>query len=242
MPYLQKPEKPMEVEETTTRFLEIRIDRSAFKSGHDDLYTSLLQRYPQSYDLRAFKGVKDPIDKLQYGEQAIKIFNQWLVTGPSDKAANGKPARRIFDTLQRAMHIPDHEFGDCLIVNVSKGDAGFKCSFMQPKGSDSYVHHVAMAAMLCNGSVYPPAVWKKVSSTKSGDDNHLTISHLCGNGACVRPAHLLLEKKSVNDERTHCHFVLRHCLTQDQFCMVRGICPHWPHCFVNVYKINGAYY
>ena len=47
-----------------------------------------------------------------------------------------------------------------------------------------------------------------IVASKSGDDN--TISHLCGFEAsrCSEKLHLVIEPKRVNDERTHCHFIM----------------------------------
>lgn len=47
----------------------------------------------------------------------------------------------------------------------------------------------------------------EVAAAKKNSD--LTISHVCGTRNCVAPGHLLLEPKAINDERTHCHFVLQ---------------------------------
>lgn len=48
---------------------------------------------------------------------------------------------------------------------------------------------------------------KRVTASKLGKD--IAISHLCGSAGCCTPGHLFLETKHVNDERTHCHFVLQ---------------------------------
>jgi len=43
-------------------------------------------------------------------------------------------------------------------------------------------------------------------ASKTAQD--LVISHLCGSRNCVARDHLILEPKSVNDERVHCHFCM----------------------------------
>jgi len=49
---------------------------------------------------------------------------------------------------------------------------------------------------------------KRVTASKLGSD--IAISHLCGSSVCCTPDHLFLETKAINDERTHCHFVLQN--------------------------------
>jgi hypothetical protein len=75
----------------------------------------------------------------------------------------------------------------------------------------------------------------KIRSNKSADD--ITISHLCGNSTCCNGSHLFLESKTVNDERTHCHFVLNNLASTGGLFAVwtfkdkhHGWCPHNPEC------------
>jgi len=42
----------------------------------------------------------------------------------------------------------------------------------------------------------------------------LSVSHLCGDHRCGNPDHVIVEGKRTNDERSHCHFVLRFRLDQ----------------------------
>jgi hypothetical protein len=49
---------------------------------------------------------------------------------------------------------------------------------------------------------------KRVTASKLGSD--IAISHLCGSAVCCTSDHLFLETKDINDERTHCHFVLQN--------------------------------
>jgi len=94
---------------------------------------------------------------------------------------------------------------------------------------------------VCYG--YQLVAWKKfgrealnaVPSNKTDRDD-LVISHLCGNGRCCNPDHLILEEKWKNDERTHCHFCLENLVrTRGSRRVVEkaldaGLCPHTPHC------------
>ena len=74
--------------------------------------------------------------------------------------------------------------------------------------------------------------------TKS-EKQAFTISHLCGTRNCCLSSHIVLELKSVNDERVHCHFALKNLKSSsssdDLFVGVRhflesGGCPHYPLC------------
>lgn len=221
--------------------MKIVIDREGFFEGKDPLIKTIRERYPDIYDIRGSHSVNDPIKKLENGREAQRVLRSWLTTKPGKTGKNSKPMPYVHDELTKLDQSPDHEFGECLIVSVAKSSAGFKCKFLNQKGSDSYVHHVAMAAMMEQGVLYKYADMSKVSSGKSGE-NALSISHLCGNGSCCRPIHLLLEKKRINDERTHCHFVLRNCKDKQQANVVRSACPHMPPCFVNLYELNKPYY
>lgn len=65
--------------------------------------------------------------------------------------------------------------------------------------------------------------------------NSLVISHLCGTEHCIQPSHLHIETKCINDERTHCHFVMKnykdkHGGTQMPLDIVKDFCPHEPVC------------
>lgn len=72
-----------------------------------------------------------------------------------------------------------------------------------------------------------------VTTSKLRDD--LTISHLCGTRNCCHPDHLILESKATNDERTHCHFGLKHAKeargTNGILDWIKSsCCPHTPRC------------
>jgi hypothetical protein len=71
------------------------------------------------------------------------------------------------------------------------------------------------------------------TATKLKDD--ITISHLCGTRNCCNPEHLVLESKAINDERTHCHFGLKHAKASKgqigiQYWVQSSCCPHNPKC------------
>ena len=70
-----------------------------------------------------------------------------------------------------------------------------------------------------------------VSSVKN-EEGAKTISHVCGTAFCLNPDHLVLEAKKVNDERTHCHFVMQ--VAKDNGCLEELLklqfCSHDPVC------------
>jgi len=71
-----------------------------------------------------------------------------------------------------------------------------------------------------------------VASKTSRD---LVISHLCGSRNCVTQDHLILEPKSVNDERVHCHFCMERVFSSGGWERLMAFkqfpfCPHQPHC------------
>ena len=79
-----------------------------------------------------------------------------------------------------------------------------------------------------------------VSSAKTEAEPQ-TISHLCGTRNCLTSSHLVLERKLTNDERTHCHFVIKNFVERknvppkDQYRAVQefmkmDFCPHDPKC------------
>jgi len=74
----------------------------------------------------------------------------------------------------------------------------------------------------------------KIPSVKQ--KTSLVISHVCGNGPrCCNPFHLILERKSINDERAHCHFSFRNAFEKGGYQEVYraytcGICNHNPPC------------
>ena len=73
-----------------------------------------------------------------------------------------------------------------------------------------------------------------VKAVKTEKDS-LVISHLCGTRNCIVADHLVIERKEVNDDRTHCHFVMRNVFAKSgkdglAKCMALGLCAHEPAC------------
>lgn len=78
-------------------------------------------------------------------------------------------------------------------------------------------------------------VLEMVSSSKT-EFGALTISHLCGHLTCCNIHHLYLDPKPINDERAHCHFVMKRLYAahgrqglQSHFYDL-DLCPHAPMC------------
>eukprot|EP01097_Dermamoeba_algensis_P004934 TRINITY_DN3151_c0_g1_i1.p1 TRINITY_DN3151_c0_g1~~TRINITY_DN3151_c0_g1_i1.p1 ORF type:complete len:172 (-),score=13.53 TRINITY_DN3151_c0_g1_i1:470-985(-) len=69
----------------------------------------------------------------------------------------------------------------------------------------------------------------------SKEQTDLVISHICGTRNCCNADHLLIEPKSINEERTHCHFVMKNAL-KDGEAVLRyyfsnyTLCRHAPSC------------
>lgn len=219
--------------------ITVQINRNSFKDGYDPLIESIDYGYSTMGAVHVSDS--DQIAKINQGTQARNVFNEWLTTHKGEKGRSGKQKPFIIDRLSK-VNVCEHEFGECLIGAANKTSAGFKVRFMNKKGSDSYVHHVAVLANSKHKDcIHSLDIIKTVSSSKKGSGAR-TISHICGNGGCARPGHLKIESKTVNDERTHCHFLLRKSQSDHQSEMIRLACPHTPKCFVNIYKINTPYY
>jgi len=59
----------------------------------------------------------------------------------------------------------------------------------------------------------------------------MTVAHLCGNVFCVRPSHLRVVPKRINEEHTCCHFMQSsHRHSSFMNALARGLCPHSPKC------------
>jgi hypothetical protein len=217
----------------------VEIDRDQFLDGFD---INVDCNYHNNYNkLRSVKDASDPIGKIKSFKEAKNVFNSWLKTNKGDKRKSGKQKPYIHPTLIKVVCCL-HKFGECLLGASNKTKAGFKCRFLNKKGSDGYVHHVAILANSnCKKPIHELSSIKKVSQSKKGSNSY-TISHLCGNGGCARPGHLLIESKKNNDERTMCHIFLRRCRSCYEAKLVRRLCPHKPKCFVNVYKDITNYY
>lgn len=123
-------------------------------------------------------------------------------------------------------------------------------------GSDCILYGNEKGSLSINGDHfcygYQLVAWKKfgrgglqgLRASKRADD--LVISHLCGTRNCLNPQHLVLESKRVNDERTHCHFVMMNILATtgfdgiERFYQVGG-CKHFPKCGTLVSKYHIKY-
>lgn len=226
--------------------INLKEFHNAAESNTDDLLAVYEKQYVTS--LANMPEIKEgkSIEKLRYGKKAREIFNKWLQTRRGTKAANNKLAPRIRSKLTKMNRSPEHPFGECLLTTAAKSKKGsdFKCSFMNKKGSDSYVHHVALAAnATLEKPLFPLEILLKISSSKRGTGSEqLTISHLCGNGACVRPGHLIVEPKKVNEERRAWHKLLRLSPTKEISNSLVAMSPHSPKTFTNLYVVPQPYY
>jgi aspartate carbamoyltransferase regulatory subunit len=236
---LRKKLKAHSININSPKSIAVKIDRNQFKHGYDPLIDSIDYGYDKLGNITVPEN--DRLARIQSGSKAQQVFDEWLANKKGDKGNSGKQKPFILDELKK-LNVCKHEFGECLIGAANKTKAGFKVRFMNRKGSDSYVHHVAVLANSATvNHIHSLELIQTVSIRKKSSDAR-TISHLCGNGGCARPGHLKIERKTVNDERTHCHFVLRKSKSLLQSAMIREACPHEPKCFVNIYEINTPFY
>lgn len=221
---------------------QVTIDRNQFRDGFDPLVET-------KYHQKAYKKLQNapntdnPLGKgnASSAKTAKQVFNRWLSTDTGEKARNGSQKPYIYPSLTKVVCC-EHEFGECLLGASNKTKGGFKCTFLSKKGSDGYVHHVSILAnSRSNKPIHELTLIKKVSQKKQ-EKKAYSVSHLCGNGGCARPGHLLIEPKSINDERVGCHRLLRRCRCKWDARVVRHLCPHRPKCFVNTYLNIKAYY
>ena len=78
---------------------------------------------------------------------------------------------------------------------------------------------------------------KNTTSSKKVDTHPLTVAHLCGNGFCVRPSHLRVVNKELNEEHTHCHWIQKvHAEDGAKVASARLLCPHDPKCVYMKYE------
>jgi len=112
-----------------------------------------------------------------------------------------------------------------------------KCKVLKPK--DGRVSHLqrkmAFGYQIVALQKFGREEMSKIASSKRSDD--LTISHLCGTENCCNPDHLILEEKRINDDRTHCHHVMRNIIRNNGESPSRleeffnlNACPHKPQC------------
>jgi len=234
---------PFNIGSIDTTTTDVEINAQVFRNGSEPLVALSRQERPAL--AAPYTADPTPLAKLEYGGQAVAKFNAWLDAPVGSKGANNKRKPFIRRTLKRFNRTVQHNRGDCLLVAVAKVSNDFKCTFMSRKGSDSYVHHVGLAANMHHAEathrVYDLKHARMVSCKKN-KEGALSLSHLCGNGSCCRAGHLVIEPKRVNDERTSCHTFYRRCENQDQANLIRHLCPHSPKCFANLYDLNTPYY
>lgn len=222
-----------------SHIINVNIKKSKFENGFDPLVNKV-RYYPANQRWTQLEEQKG-LAKRKYTSHARRVFNSWLTGKIGDKGKSGKQSPFFYENL-RKHNICKHSFGECLIGSANKTKSGFKVRFLNKKGSDGYVHHVAILAnSSCEQPIHHEAVIGAISSRKT-ETNALTISHLCGNGGCARPGHYKVERKKINDERTHCHFLLRRAKSSDDARAIRRACPHKPKCFVNYYIGIKAYF
>lgn len=104
------------------------------------------------------------------------------------------------------------------------------------EGKKIHAYHVQAAILY--GDAMMDRVFPKNQHAKKKVKSPLSISHLCGSpgSECSNPRHLVIELKTINEERKHCHFCFlssrqksqRNRLSQRQF--RRKVCPHRPRC------------
>lgn len=221
----------------TNNTISINIDCNEFKDGYDPLVNKIDYGYTSMGKITVPE--QNQLSKLKYSKTAVVRFNEWLNNKEGEKGRSGKQKPYIYKNLKK-IDVCEHEFGECLIGAANGSD--FKVRFLNNKGSDSYVHHVSILANSENKNCIHSMDMIKTVCVKKNDPDARSISHLCGNGGCARPGHLRIEPKRINDERNHCHFLLRRCKSILQSNVIRDVCPHTPKCFVNIYKINKPYY
>lgn len=219
---------------------QVEIDRSQFLDGYDPNIG--IGYHKKAYKkLLSCEDASDPIAKIKHGKEAKRVFNGWLKTNQGGKGKGGKQKPYIYPELTKVIGCV-HGFEECLLGASIKTKSGFKCRFLNKKGSDGYVHHVSVLAnSVSKDPIHEKSLIAKVSQRKKGTDAY-TISHLCGNGGCARSGHLIIEPKKINDERTMCHVFLRRCRSALEFKVARRLCPHEPKCFVNIYTGIKPYY
>jgi hypothetical protein len=221
---------------------QVKIDRDQFRDGFDILVKTDYQK--KAYEkVEKAPNAKDPLVKsdLKHAKKSKRIFNEWLDNKQGDTAKNGRQKPYVYDTLTK-VSCCEHKFGECLLGCANKTKAGFKCRFTSKKGSDGYVHHVSILAnSQTDEPIHKLSLLKKVSQKKQ-QENAYSISHICGNGGCARPGHLIIEKKYLNDERASCHRFLRRCRHKLECRMIRRLCNHTPKCFINIYSKIKSYY
>lgn len=218
----------------------VQIDLAQFANGYDPnvnkgYHTHIYDRLGKKPD------AKKQLSKIGHAKHAKAVFNSWLKAKKGDKGRSGKQVPYFQSALTKVKYCL-HDFGECLLGAANKTKSGFKCRFLNKKGSDGYIHHVSVLAnSQCGTPIHELSLIKKVSQDKREDGTY-SISHLCGNGGCARPGHLIIESKLINDERVGCHRFLRRCKSARDALTIRKLCPHSPKCFTNLYINIDNYY
>lgn len=233
-------EKIMEILITPTFKEENAIlNARDFKDGNDPLFESL--DYCDLFGkvlLKETRKEEDTINAVSNPKSAKKVFNTLL----GFDQVGWRCEKRFLLKLTRSSPLT-HPYGDCLIgaSRPSKG-ANFKAP-LEGSGSTSYVHHLGPAAnSLLPKAFFTTEALKKVSSSKKGKEGHLTLSHLCGNGGCGRPGHIVIESKKIQETRAFCHRLLKRCTNHYEVKVLNNLCSHTPTCFTNDYTNLTFYY
>jgi len=180
-------------------------------------------------------------------DEIVFTFQTWIQRSKNPKrntilSANGKTVETYIDQVV-PIRGPFHNEKHCWKTNNGITKDGSARLYLLSENKikykvKPYIHHVAAYyhAYTNENPRFNIQDLKLVLKDKSSLSNAAsTLSHLCGNGWCGFYDHLCIEAKSINDERTHCHFVLKNCTTLEQFQTVQSICPHFPKCFTNHY-------
>ena len=117
---------------------------------------------------------------------------------------------------------------------VKAGLSPTRCKVLKAKdGRISYQQRkVAYGYQVVAYGKYGRARMQCIPASKRRND--LVISHLCGTRNCLRPHHLWIEPKWINDERVHCHFCLENIQKTTGQPVPKALrdqlCPHYPKC------------
>lgn len=110
------------------------------------------------------------------------------------------------------------------------------------KKTKIYVYHIAAAqrAYTSPESGLTVDLLRSVAKDKScrpSTTEPLTIMHLCGNKWCVEGAHLVVGRKSYNDQQTACHRGLQSSKSSVEIAQIQAsYCRHSVKCWTVVYR------
>lgn len=175
-------------------------------------------------------------------ESGVLAVNQLAELGLLDAFGKWFTSRYEYrvhgDTLMRnsAVPIADQKKSQCMSL-FGKGTAETKLPAMVANGRvtkdrKKIMYAYSYVAMEKFGPVLMADVpGKKLRRTD------LVMSHVCGTRNCCQPRHIVLETKAINDERTHCHFVLAHIKRTAGYDrmiqLVDALCGHNPKCLTD---------